>query len=290
MLNLKKGLALVLAAATAFTFAPVASLEASAKTIIDWDQSTIELNAGGSKTFKIKDLLKLNGVDDKYGFEVSIADSSVAVIDKGSKTDTSQTLNTNSSITGSTVTATDGIGASYVGDFKSFKNANWSVTHGFAKDGELTIDGVAEGTTTLTINLLDGVNHQTVQTETFSINVGRQIPYIELAKTSASATKVDSGDPKNSNNATSEEIAITSLGNLPALSAGYEFKLAVKSSNESVAKASINGTDHGASSAFEPNHAAGVKLIFLILTVASAGILFYYVTAALKMSKRKPYG
>jgi hypothetical protein len=40
----------------------------------------------------------------------------------------------------------------------------------------------------------------------------------------------------------------------------------------------------------EPNHAAGVKLIFLILTVASAGILFYYVTAALKMSKRKPYG
>ena len=126
MLNLKKGLALVLAAATAFTFAPVASLEASAKTIIDWDQSTIELNASGSKTFKIKDLLKLNGVDDKYGFEVSIADSSVAVIDKGSKTDTSQTLNTNSSITGSTVTATDGIGASYVGDFKSFKNANWS--------------------------------------------------------------------------------------------------------------------------------------------------------------------
>lgn len=44
------------------------------------------------------------------------------------------------------------------------------------------------------------------------------------------------------------------------------------------------------SSIFEPNHAAGVKLIFLILTVASAGILFYYVTAALKMSKRKPYG
>jgi|GEM_PF-5149064 len=42
--------------------------------------------------------------------------------------------------------------------------------------------------------------------------------------------------------------------------------------------------------AIEPNHAAGVKLIFLILTVASAGILFYYVTAALKMSKRKPYG
>ena len=41
---------------------------------------------------------------------------------------------------------------------------------------------------------------------------------------------------------------------------------------------------------FEPNHAAGVKLIFLILTVASARILFYYVTAALKMSKRKPYG
>jgi len=40
----------------------------------------------------------------------------------------------------------------------------------------------------------------------------------------------------------------------------------------------------------EPNHAAGVKLIFLILTIASAGILFYYVTAALKMSKRKPYG
>ena len=70
--------------------------------------------------------------------------------------------------------------------------------------------GLADGTTTLTINLLDGVNHQTVQTETFSINVGRQIPYIELAKTSASATKVDSGDPKNSNNATSEEIAITS--------------------------------------------------------------------------------
>ena len=246
MLNIKKGLALVLAAATALTFAPAASLEANAKTIIDWDQSTIELNAGGSKTFKIKDLLKLNGVDDKYGFEVSIADSSVAVIDKGSKTDTSQTLDTNSSITGSTVTATDGIGASYVGDFKSFKNANWSGSHGFAKDGDLTIDGVAEGTTTLTINLLDGVNHQTVQTETFSINVGRKIPYIELAKTSASATKVDSGDPKNSNNATSEEIAITSLGNLPTLSAGYEFKLAVKSSNESVAKASINGTDHGA--------------------------------------------
>ena len=44
------------------------------------------------------------------------------------------------------------------------------------------------------------------------------------------------------------------------------------------------------SSRIEPNHAAGVKLIFLILTVASAGILFYYVTAALKMSKRKPYG
>ena len=40
MLNLKKGLALVLAAATAFTFAPVASLEASAKTIIDWDENT----------------------------------------------------------------------------------------------------------------------------------------------------------------------------------------------------------------------------------------------------------
>ena len=40
----------------------------------------------------------------------------------------------------------------------------------------------------------------------------------------------------------------------------------------------------------EPNHAASVKLIFLILTIASAGILFYYVTAALKMSKRKPYG
>ncbi len=31
----------------------------------------------------------------------------------------------------------------------------------------------------------------------------------------------------------------------------------------------------------EPNHAASVKLIFLILTVVSAGILFYYVTAAL---------
>ena len=249
MLNLKKGLALVLAAATALTFAPAASLEANAKTIIDWDQSTIELNAGGSKTFKIKDLLKLNGVDDNYGFEVSVADSSVAVIDKNSTTVGTNALTSNSSITGSTVTAADGIG--HVGDFKSFKNLDWTTNNGskgFAKDGKITIDGVAEGTTTMTINLLDGVNHQTVQTETFSINVGRKIPYIELAKTSASATKVNSGDPKNSAGSTSEEIAITSLGNLPALSAGYEFKLAVKSSNESVAKASIDGTDHGNSS------------------------------------------
>jgi len=32
---------------------------------------------------------------------------------------------------------------------------------------------------------------------------------------------------------------------------------------------------HNISLSIEPNHAAGVKLIFLILTVASAGILFY---------------
>ena len=37
----------------------------------------------------------------------------------------------------------------------------------------------------------------------------------------------------------------------------------------------------------EPNHAAGVKLIFLILTVASAGILFYYVTVAPKNEQKK---
>ena len=52
----------------------------------------------------------------------------------------------------------------------------------------------------------------------------------------------------------------------------------------------FSGTGTLSKKDIEPNHAAGVKLIFLILTVASAGILFYYVTAALKMSKIKPYG
>ena len=241
MLNLKKGLALVLAAATAFTFAPVASLEANAKTIIDWDESTIELNAGGSKTFAIKDLLKLNGVDNGYGFEVSIADGGVAVIDKTSTTLGSTQLDSNSTITGSTVAT-----GTYAGDFTSFKNIWPDTTPGFAKDGKLTIKGVAEGTTTLTINLLDAVNHQTVQTETFAINVGRSIPYIELAKTSASATKVGSGDPVNSLGDSNETIAISSIGNLADTPAtGYEYKLAVKSSNESVVKASLTGTANG---------------------------------------------
>jgi hypothetical protein len=254
MLNLKKGLALVLAAATAFTFAPVASLEASAKTIIDWDENTIQLNAGGSKTFKIKDLLKLNGVDNGYGYTVAIDNADVAVIDNSSKTGSNNTLTqlaSNNTITGD-VTAT--------GQFKSFKNLWTATSEGFAKDGELTIKGVSEGTTTLRISLLDSVNHQEAQSETFTINVGRRVSFVELAKTSASATKKNSNKPVNDAGVDHETIAVTQIGNLPGLESGYQYKIAAKSSDEGVVKASIDGTDTNNGTWATSTSGLGIKL------------------------------
>ncbi len=254
MLNLKKGLAMVLAAATAFTFAPVASLEASAKTIIDWDENTIQLNVGGSKTFKIKDLLKLNGVDNGYGYTVAIDNADVAVIDNSSKTGSNNTLTqlaSNNIITGD-VTAT--------GQFKSFKNLWTANSEGFAKDGELTIKGVSEGTTTLRISLLDSVNHQEAQSETFTINVGRRVSFVELAKTSASATKKNSNKPVNDAGVDHETIAVTQIGNLPGLESGYQYKIAAKSSDEGVVKASIDGTDTNNDTWATSTSGLGIKL------------------------------
>ena len=119
-----------------------------------------------------------------------------------------------------------------------------SGTVGFQKDGSLTIDGVSEGTTTLRISLLDGVNHQEAQSETFTINVGRQVPFVELAKTSSSATKKDSGKPVNDSGVDNDTIAVTQIGNLPTLEDGYQFKIAAKSSDEGVVKDSIRSDNN----------------------------------------------
>ena len=81
MLNLKKGLALVLAAATAFTFAPVANLGNAVQAEAAGNEyantaDNIKMNPGETKTYSINK----QSLTDQTKYQVHIADTSVANI------------------------------------------------------------------------------------------------------------------------------------------------------------------------------------------------------------------
>ena len=162
MLNFKKGLALVLAAATAFTFAPVANLgnavqaEAAETTKLADKSGTIKLNASGTgntATVKISDLsgFGLSDDDEKAGVTAHVADKNIATI---SGTGSGNGTPVDSAVADETVIQ-------------------------LVKDDKLTITAVKAGTTTVTLSF-GRATHKTADfTQKLTIVVGDLTPVSE---------------------------------------------------------------------------------------------------------------
>ncbi|MDD6381566.1 MAG: Ig-like domain-containing protein [Lachnospiraceae bacterium] len=180
MLNLKKGLALVLAAATAFTFAPVANLGAPVKAeaaettaLATPEKGTIELYANGTNntaTFTIKDLSGLTDDDGSKaaGVTATIADTKVATI--------TNAVNNQTPTPGSyTVTG----GGAEVTGLKKGDKVTVTLTSG-AEVGK---------STTITFKFANISNMGFKYTQTVNLHVGAVTTVLDVNKSTLKATR-----------------------------------------------------------------------------------------------------
>ncbi|SCW84510.1 Ig-like domain (group 2), partial [Lachnospiraceae bacterium C10] len=156
MANFKKGVALVLAAATAFTFAPVANLApvtASAAATQIADATDLNLVLGETKSIKIKDISAYS----IQNYTVSSSNKNVAYV-------------TTTTTTGAAVSA-DGA------------TTGASLTFNYSQVGK-TFDIYAAGNGTAVITLTANNTNGAVVTETFNVSVNDKIEHISVKKTS----------------------------------------------------------------------------------------------------------
>jgi hypothetical protein len=223
MLNLKKGLALVLAAATAFTFAPVANLgaavdaNAASYNFIDTDQETLHVSKTGTIKVSIKDLTKNPTLSDS-GYN---------------------TLNVKSSDKNKVLVRFIGTGESQAAAESNNSTVSASaITGNNVKDGQIEISGVEVGSAVVTVSAHNSKTNSDLS-DSFTVVVDDTVAYINVAKDSYTATKVADGDfrddPSTPNSPANQTAAITpTVSNLPSV-AGSQYKWTYASSDEKVA-------------------------------------------------------
>ena len=149
MLNLKKGLALVLAAATAFTFAPVANLgnavQAEAATY-EYANSAknVTLNIGDTKTYTVD----MTGLKDNISWNITSSNPAVAEVVQSTS---------NVSVTGSA------------------SSASW-----LPLTSDITIKGLTAGTTTLTATFgVAGQSNNSTHSWVVTVNPASETPSVD---------------------------------------------------------------------------------------------------------------
>ena len=244
MLNLKKGLALVLAAATAFTFAPVANLgpvNALAGDILEQDDTSISLIAGESKTFNVKELSKIKGSIDNAIIHAEIGDDQYATISTNA-----QPKADNSDVSGSVanVKSTDIIPK---GSGSSNTDAKITVT---AKPG-------VSGDTTLRLTIKN-VNGDTISHQDIAVHVNAAVDYLSFGTLKdfekVNTTGVESTDFKYDGGANQQTVAVT-LKNETDKTTTYNWSTEVSSSDKNVATVDVAGqTQPTAADIYKPGN------------------------------------
>ena len=231
MLNLKKGLALVLAAATAFTFAPVANLgnaiDANAGIILDTDRESVTISAGSTIYIPFKDLAKTDmGASSIGKVNVHSDDKNIALVGVGDDNGTAATVDdANTTVSASAVAATSG-------------------------SKGITITGVKAGSTNVKVSAKDVISGREYS-ETIRVTVDAAVYYLNFDKGSFEATKV--GDNK------FQETVGTDLTNNPesgsdigpkvanytpgTTESGYTYIWKFKSSNKDVVEAPADSAE-----------------------------------------------
>ena len=243
MLNLKKGLALVLAAATAFTFAPVANLgsvNALAGDILEQDDTSISLIAGESKTFNVKELSKIKGSIDNAIIHAEIGDDQYATIGTNA-----QPTAANNAVSGSVanVKSTDIIPKG--SGLNSTTDAKITVT---AKPG-------VSGDTTLRLTIKN-VNGDTISHQDIAVHVNAAVDYLSFGNLKdfekVNTTGVESTDFKYDGGANQQTVAVT-LKNETDRTSTYSWSTEVSSSDKNVATVDVAGqTQPNGSSIYAP--------------------------------------
>ena len=246
MLNLKKGLALVLAAATAFTFAPVANLgsvNALAGDILEQDDTSISLIAGESKTFNVKELSKIKGSIDNAIVHAEIGDDQYATIGTNAQPDAA---NTSVSGTVANVKSTDIIPKG--SGTNSTTDATITVT---AQPG-------VSGDTTLRLTIKN-VNGDTISHQDIAVHVNAAVDYLSFGTLKdfekVNTTGVESTDFKYDGGANQQTVAVT-LKNETDTTTTYNWSTEVSSSDKNVATVDVAGQTqpNGSSTTYNPGN------------------------------------
>ena len=172
MLNLKKGLALVLAAATAFTFAPVANLgasvDANAGDILKVDSTeTINLHNGETRWIETQDISQKQWISQEATeLEVESGNDTVAKVALSATTTTPAAYNT--SVTGAVT--------------------NQQIDSSTSK--YLWVKATGVGSTTISLRVLTS-SGDIIGRETITVNVESKVANITFAKDKVEYTKVN---------------------------------------------------------------------------------------------------
>ncbi len=247
MLNLKKGLALVLAAATAFTFAPVANLgsvNAQAGDILEQDDTSISLIAGESKTFNVKELSKIKGSIDKAVVHAEIGDDQYATISTNA-----QAKADNTAVSGSVA------GVKSVDILPKGSGSTASTT-----DATITITAKpnVSGDTTLSLTIKN-INGDTISKQDIAVHVNAAVDYLSFGTLKdfekVNTTGVESTDFKYDGGANQQTVAVT-LKNETDKTTTYSWSTEVSSSDKNVATVDVDGQTqpNGSSTTYNPGN------------------------------------
>ena len=231
MLNLKKGLALVLAAATAFTFAPVANLgnavDANAAPILDYNKTEVNLQVNETRTFDLADLKNENWASDQIAnVKVEIGDDSVATAEFNKDKRGAATWDNNT---------TSGAGL-YTG---VLKNGAWDT----AKAQSFIIKGLKDGKTTITLSASND-SGVTVAKESITVYVNDKVANLTFDKDKVEFAKVAKDDYRMADNSATYVNTVTLVN--PDSKGVNGHKAELKSSDEKVATVGFDSSDSDA--------------------------------------------
>ena len=226
MLNLKKGLALVLAAATAFTFAPVANLgsavDAKAGELLDLDASaneTVSIHKNQTRWIKINDISKKQWISNE-ATEISATTSNKDVVQVAIDTNKTATPGTNETVTASV--------------------ANQQVNSG--TDTYLIIKGIAVDDATVTLKVTTTSGDQ-IAAETLKVTVAENVANltfdkdkVEFTKTAADGSATDYKAPNDIGSNTGRYTQTVNLFNATLAGGATPDKIKATSSDEKVVK------------------------------------------------------
>ena len=226
MLNLKKGLALVLAAATVFTFAPVANLgsavDAEAGELLDLDASaneTVSIHKGQTRWIKINDISKKQWISNE-ATEISATTSNKDVVQVALDTSNTATPGTNETVTASV--------------------ANQQVNGGTAT--YLIIKGIAVDDATVTLKVTTSSGDQ-IAAETLKVTVAENVANltfgkdkVEFTKTAANGNAGDYKSPTDTTTNTGRYTQTVNLFNATLAGGATPDKIKATSSDEKVVK------------------------------------------------------